>query len=102
MGECVDGADNDGDGGVDYAEDIGCESAEDQSEGGEDPPLTWEMAERFNGEDHNGNGLADYFTGTRADTFAPWPNGVTGTATSDRPGPLAGGSRCRRAVPSGP
>jgi len=99
---CSDGADNDGDGGVDYAEDIGCESAGDQSEDGEQPPLSWEMAERFDGDDHNGNGLADYFTGTRKDLFAPWPHGVSGKATQIDPDlwrvDLVAGGSCR-AVP---
>src|SRR5690606_36034198 len=52
--ECSDGADNDGDGLVDFPDDPGCESADDDSELDGRPPAC------SDGVDNDGDGLVDH------------------------------------------
>jgi hypothetical protein len=56
VAQCADGADNDGDGKVDYPADRGCSGASDESES-PDPPLAAQCAD---GADNDGDGKVDY------------------------------------------
>jgi outer membrane protein assembly factor BamB len=56
---CADGIDNDGDGLVDHGEDLGCDSAADDSEKRSPTPGRWQLR-CDDGVDNDGDGLVDY------------------------------------------